>query len=179
MKRYPLVIATTAAGLGVVLGFHPATSSVGIALPANSSKVSGSSQTKNTPPPTTTVTTPTTATKPNNSPTTSAAPTTTATSPNPSSNAVKSAVGQTENYGYGQLSVKATVSGNKITSITLAQLQVAESYSQSIASQVIPQLKSEVLQAQSLRVNGFTGATYTTEAYLYSLQSALHKLHFK
>ncbi len=181
MKRYPIVIATTAAGLGAVLGFHPATSNVGIALPVNSSKAPAGSQTKTAPAPTTTAPAPTTtgtsgATPKSSSPKPASS---TTTSPNPSSNAVQSATGQTENYGYGQLAVKATISGSKITSITLAQLQVAESYSQSIASQVIPLLKHEVLKAQSLNVNGFTGATYTTEAYLYSLQSALHKLHFK
>jgi uncharacterized protein with FMN-binding domain len=36
-----------------------------------------------------------------------------------------------------------------------------------------------VLSLQSARINGVSGATYTSEAYAMSLQSALNKLHFK
>ncbi|MCL5048822.1 MAG: FMN-binding protein [Firmicutes bacterium] len=169
MKRYPIVIAATAAGLGTVMGFHPASTNVGIALQSKSSSVSQSTPPKNSSPSTTT-------TGPS-SQTAKVSPTSTTTNPAPGG--VASATGNVENYGYGQLSVKVTISNRKITAITLAQLQVAESYSQSIAQQVIPLLKNEVMKAQSLNVNGFTGATYTTEAYLYSLQSALNKLHFK
>jgi uncharacterized protein with FMN-binding domain len=37
-------------------------------------------------------------------------------------------------------------------------------------------LQREILSAQSARVNNVTGATYTSEAYAYSVQSALDKL---
>ena len=84
-----------------------------------------------------------------------------------------------EQYGYGQLAVRVTVNGTRIIAVDTVGLQTAESYSQQIASQVIPLLHNEVLAAQSAQVNGFSGATYTTEAYLYSLQSALDKLHIK
>jgi uncharacterized protein with FMN-binding domain len=40
-------------------------------------------------------------------------------------------------------------------------------------------LKSQVMAADSARINGVSGATYTSEAYAYSLQSALDKLHIK
>ncbi len=176
MKRYPIVIAATAAGLGSVLSFHPATSSVGISLQSKSSSVAQSNTAKQTASPPASTQAPTTTNPPSNKTKGSQAPTTTT---NPAPGGVKTATGNVENYGYGQLAVKVNISNNKITSITLAQLQVAESYSQSIAQQVIPLLKNEVMKAQSLNVNGFTGATYTTEAYLYSLQSALNKLHFK
>jgi uncharacterized protein with FMN-binding domain len=43
---------------------------------------------------------------------------------------------------------------------------------------VIPVLRQEVLAAQGVGVNAISGATYTTEAYLYSVESALTKLHF-
>lgn len=89
----------------------------------------------------------------------------------------RSAVGPSEQYGYGVLSVKVTVSGTKITDLSLAGIQVAESYSQMLAQQVVPMLRQEVLSAQNARVNGVSGATYTSEAYLYSAQAALDKLH--
>jgi uncharacterized protein with FMN-binding domain len=56
-------------------------------------------------------------------------------------------------------------------------LRVAEPTSQQIADQVLPMLRSEVLAADSARINAVTGATYTSEAYAASVQSALDKLH--
>jgi len=95
----------------------------------------------------------------------------------PSGSAIRSAVGSSEQYGYGVLSVKVTVRGSQITDVSVSTLQTAESYSQSIAQQVIPILRIEVLAAQGTTVNGISGATYTTQAYLQSLQSALDTLH--
>jgi uncharacterized protein with FMN-binding domain len=90
---------------------------------------------------------------------------------------VRSAVGPVEQYGYGQLAVRVTVTGRKITNVSLASIQVAESYSASLAQQVIPMLRSEVLNAQSANINGISGASYTVAAYAASLQAALNKLH--
>jgi hypothetical protein len=88
-----------------------------------------------------------------------------------------SAVGQNEQYGYGVLSVKVTVSGRRIVDVSVVNLQTAEQYSQSLAQQVIPMLRHEVLSSQTTQVYAVSGATYTSEAYLYSAQSALDKLH--
>jgi uncharacterized protein with FMN-binding domain len=49
--------------------------------------------------------------------------------------------------------------------------------SQFIDSQSLPYLRQEFLQAQSADVQMVSGATYTSEAFLQSLQSAL--LHAK
>jgi uncharacterized protein with FMN-binding domain len=91
----------------------------------------------------------------------------------------RTAVGTTEQYGYGQLAVQVTVHGSRITSVTVPSIQTAEQYSQQLASQVIPMLRNEVLAGQTARINGVTGATYTSEAYAMSLQSALDKLHIR
>ena len=90
-----------------------------------------------------------------------------------------SALGRLENYGYGQLSVKVTITNGKIIALKVASLTTLDSYSQQLEQQVVPILKSEVLQAQGTRINALSGATYTSEAYAYSIQSALDKLHFK
>jgi len=90
-----------------------------------------------------------------------------------------SAVGQLENYGYGQMSVKVTIVNNRIVDLTVASLQTLESYSQQLEQQVVPILKAEVLAAQGTKISSLSGATYTCEAYAYSIQSALDKLHFK
>jgi uncharacterized protein with FMN-binding domain len=93
--------------------------------------------------------------------------------------AVRSAVGATEQFGYGLLDVKVTVSGTRITDVSVPTLQVAEFTSQQICGQAIPLLRSEVLTAQSARIDAVSGATYTSEAYAASLQAALDALHTK
>ena len=129
------------------------------------------------------VTTPTqsttTSSSPQQPPSGSTTTTTTTTVPVPSSNVNGSATGQLENYSYGQLAVKVTIVNNRIVDLSVESLQTLESYSQQLEQYVVPILKNEVLQAQSTRINGVTGATYTSEAYAYSIQGALDKLHFK
>ena len=80
-------------------------------------------------------------------------------------------------YGYGELSVKVTVRGGQIVAVSVPVLRTAEPYSQQLAVQVIPMLKNEVLTAHSARIQGVSGATYTSAAYAQSIQSALDKLH--
>jgi predicted ferric reductase len=60
-----------------------------------------------------------------------------------------------------------------------AHLQVAEPTSQLNCEQAIPILRSEALSAQSARIYGVSGATYTSEAYALSLQAALDELHIR
>ncbi len=90
-----------------------------------------------------------------------------------------SAVGPIENYGYGQLAVKVTVVNSRISDLSVESLQTLESYSQQLEAQVVPILKAEVLQAQGVGISALSGATYTSEAYAYSIQGALDILHFK
>jgi len=92
------------------------------------------------------------------------------------SGAVRRATGAVEQYGYGELSVTVTVHGSQITDVSVPLLRTAEPYSQQLAQQVIPMLKSEVLAVHSARINGVSGATYTSAAYAQSIQSALDKL---
>ena len=51
------------------------------------------------------------------------------------------------------------------------------SRSQFIMSQSLPILRQEFLAAQSARIQMVSGATYTSEAFIQSLQSALLKAH--
>lgn len=97
----------------------------------------------------------------------------------PSSPVNGSAVGLIENYGYGELSVKVTIANNRIVDLSINSLKTLESYSQQLEQQVVPILKAEVLRAQGANISAISGATYTSEAYAYSIQSALDKLHFK
>lgn len=88
-------------------------------------------------------------------------------------------LGAMENYGYGELAARVSISGGRITGIAVPVLRTAEQYSQQLAAQVIPTLRSEVLAAQSARINAVSGATYTSQAYALSVQAALDKAHFR
>jgi len=172
MKPFPIVLAGTVAALAAVVGLHPRTS-VGHALPGGPANAASASTTPTTSSPSTTTST----TNPSPSTTTST------TNPSPSTTTppvavAHSSTGPIEQYGYGQLNVRVTITGNKITHLAVPTLQTAEQYSQQLAAQAIPMLTSEVLKAQSVNINGISGATYTTEAYVTSLQSALKSLHF-
>jgi uncharacterized protein with FMN-binding domain len=89
------------------------------------------------------------------------------------------ATGPIENYGYGEMAVKVTIANGHIVDLAVESLRTAESYSQQLEQQVVPILKAEVLKAQGIQINALSGATYTSEAYAYSIQGALDKLHFK
>jgi uncharacterized protein with FMN-binding domain len=84
-----------------------------------------------------------------------------------------------EQFGYGELAVRVTVTGSRITNVTVPALQTAEPFSQQLSEQAIPLLRSQVLAADGASINGVSGATFTSEAYATSLQAALDKLHLK
>jgi uncharacterized protein with FMN-binding domain len=102
-----------------------------------------------------------------------------ATAPNAAVGPTRSAVGTAVQFGYGVLDVKITVSGTRITDVSVPSLQVIDPTSQQICDQVFPMLRAEVLSAQSATIDGVSGATYTSASYAQSLQSALDKLHIK
>jgi uncharacterized protein with FMN-binding domain len=89
----------------------------------------------------------------------------------------RSAVGPDVQFGYGILDVKVTASGNRITDVSVPLLQTAEPTSQQISAEAIAMLRDEALSAQGGGIDAISGATYTSEAYIQSLQAALDKLH--
>ena len=80
---------------------------------------------------------------------------------------------------YGQLSVTVPGRGSRIVAVSVPVLHTIDQYSQQLAQQVIPMLRSEVLAAHSAQIHGVSGATYTSEAYAQSIQSALDKLQLR
>lgn len=81
--------------------------------------------------------------------------------------------GTTENTPFGNVQVRVTVSGGKIASITPLQLTRLGGRSVQIDDYAVPILKQEAMQAQSANINTVSGATYTSQGYAQSLQSAL------
>jgi uncharacterized protein with FMN-binding domain len=117
--------------------------------------------------------------KPLATPATSTTPTSSSTSPTTPTtftNATRSAVGASEQFGYGTISVEVTVQGTHITAVSVANLQTLESFSQSLTNQAVPLLTSEALSAQSASIQGVSGASYTSAGFAQSLQSALSQL---
>ena len=62
--------------------------------------------------------------------------------------------------------------------MTTLQLPGGNRRSTQIAQYAAPQLRSEVLVAQSAKVDAVSGATYTSQGYLQSLQVALDAAKF-
>ena len=77
---------------------------------------------------------------------------------------------------FGDVQVEVTISGGAITDVTALQLPNSDRRSQSIASSAAPILREEALTAQSASIDLLSGATYTSEAYAESLQSALDQV---
>jgi uncharacterized protein with FMN-binding domain len=71
------------------------------------------------------------------------------------------------------MQVAITVSGTKITKITVVQQTNQGAYSGQVDANAIPQLTSEALAAQSAKIDAVSGASYTSAGYIQSLQSAI------
>jgi uncharacterized protein with FMN-binding domain len=82
-------------------------------------------------------------------------------------------VGQPVSMRWGTVQVQVTVSGGRITDISALQLPDGDPRSSQISQYAEPYLRESALQAQSAAVDVVSGATYTSQAYARSLQSAL------
>jgi uncharacterized protein with FMN-binding domain len=74
--------------------------------------------------------------------------------------------------------VKVTIKNGKITEVTVLAYNDGDPRSAQISQAAIPTLRSEVLSKQTAAVDTVSGATYTSNAYEASLQSALDKAGF-
>jgi len=78
---------------------------------------------------------------------------------------------------FGDVQVQVTVSNGTITDVKALQLPFDRRRSAEISQYVEPYLRSEALQAQSAQIDLISGATYTSDSYAHSLQSAIDKAH--
>jgi len=78
---------------------------------------------------------------------------------------------------YGPVQVQITISNGKVTDVAALQLPSDRPRSAEISQYAAPILRSEALQAQSAQVDAVSGATYTSQGYEQSLQSALDQAH--
>jgi uncharacterized protein with FMN-binding domain len=81
--------------------------------------------------------------------------------------------GSIANAYYGNVQVAVTISGGQITNVKFLQYPDTHSTSVVINQQAMPYLQQEAIQAQSPKVQIISGATFTSEAFIQSLTSAL------
>lgn len=81
--------------------------------------------------------------------------------------------GGSANAYYGNVQVEAIIQGGKITDVKFLDYPQSHQISVYINSQAMPYLTQEAIQAQSANVNMISGATFTSEAFVQSLASAL------
>jgi uncharacterized protein with FMN-binding domain len=78
---------------------------------------------------------------------------------------------------YGPVQIRITYAGGRVSGVVAVQLPSGRSRDAEINSYAVPILESETLAAQSTNINSVSGATYTSDGYVQSLQSALDAAH--
>jgi len=167
MLRAVLTLTGTAAGLAALLTFksHPATIAAA-APPAAPTATSGATSSS----------APTSVSKSHPAAGKSATPSKSqAAAGNSQAAAARTVTGAVANTQYGPMQIQLTLTGQKITNVTVLQRTNDGSESDEIDSNAIPKLTSETLAAQSAQINAVSGASYTSMGYIQSLQSALDK----
>lgn len=74
---------------------------------------------------------------------------------------------------WGPVQVRVTVASGRITGVDVVQEPDGNGRDREINADAVPTLVSETLQAQGAQIDMVSGATYTSEGYVQSLQSAL------
>jgi uncharacterized protein with FMN-binding domain len=82
-------------------------------------------------------------------------------------------IGSVADAFYGNLQVKAIISGGQLTDVQFLDYPQDRNNSIRINTQAMPMLKAEAIQAQSANVDIISGATATSEAFQQTLGSAL------
>ncbi|MFD7894898.1 FMN-binding protein [Streptomyces sp. NPDC059743] len=83
--------------------------------------------------------------------------------------------GDPVNTQYGTVQVSATVKAGRLTAVTVLRTPSGDGRSRQIAADAVPQLTQEALSAHSAHIDAVSGASYTSQGYIQSLQSALDR----
>ena len=78
---------------------------------------------------------------------------------------------------YGPVQVQLTVSKGRIVSATAIDYPNTDGHDTEINGSAIPVLQDETVTAQNANIDTVSGATYTSDGYRQSLQSALDAAH--
>ncbi len=171
MRRAPIVLSATVAGMAGVLAFQPHEPTIATASSSATPSTSGSTSTDSS--------TTDSSTGSESSSSSSAADSSAESSSSTSSSAAKTYTGDAIATQYGNAQVKVTIAGGKITEVEALQLQGNDPKSVQISSSAAPLLRESALSKQSAAIDAVSGATITSASYEASLQSALDQAGFK
>lgn len=153
VKRIVLWVLSTLSAVVVLFGYHTSTSSV--MATSSEDTFTGSLQAQ----------------------TASGSGTTTSGTPPPtdatSDSTPGTVTGDAAQTRWGPVQVQLEVADSTITNVTVVQYPDSNGRDVEISSYALPQLIQETLDSQGDSVAMVSGATYTSEGYLQSLQSAL------
>lgn len=155
MRRALLALVSTVAGLVLLLSFKTQPLAAPLAAAGPLAPTGGASGSR-------------AATTPTKAP---------ATAPAATSAGPRTYTGSTSQTPYGPVQVQITVTAGKLTAVTPVQLPNGNGYDQQVDTIAVPYLAQEALTAQSAHIDSVSGATYTSNGYTASLQSALDAAH--
>jgi uncharacterized protein with FMN-binding domain len=175
MRRAALAILGTIAGLVGLLSFKTHAAPVASQIVATSTTDPGATTSGGTGSGASAATPSTPST-----PESSQSPSSPSTSPSSSSATTKAATtktvtGDSVDTRWGPVQVKITVTNAKVTAVTAVVYPTENPRDQQINAYAIPALNQEALAASSAKIDMVSGATYTSQGYIGSLQSALDK----
>jgi uncharacterized protein with FMN-binding domain len=155
MRRVVLAVVSTVAGLIMLLSFktHSATTSAAPAATATAGPDTPSGA----------------------GGTATGAPPSPSASTSAGSSGTKTVTGEAADTRYGPVQVQITVTNGTLSGVTAVEYPQNDPRDQEINAYAIPQLNSEALAAKSAKIDMVSGATYTSDGYINSLQSALDK----
>jgi len=182
MNRAIPAAIITAIGLGALASFKstsglPAKSAAAIVVPRTTVPATGGPPpTHNSSPATSPATGGPNTVAPPTAPTATTPPTV-APGPGPTVAQNRTIMGDPIDNQYGTVQLRVTLQGSRITNIVATQMPDSHQRSLEISQQAEPLLQQEALQAQSAQIDIISGATFTSDSYAQSLQSALDRSH--
>lgn len=162
VKRIVLWVLSTLSTVVVLFGYHTSTSSV--MATSSEGTISGSLSGQ------TTAGSGTSTTAGGSAPPTDGASSGSSGGTSAKATTVTGDVAQTR---WGPVQVQLEVSGSTITNVTILRYPDSNGQDIQIANYSLPTLIQETLDHQSASISMVSGATYTSQGYLQSLQSAL------
>ncbi|HEY1162610.1 MAG TPA: FMN-binding protein [Candidatus Dormibacteraeota bacterium] len=147
MRRAVVITGITAVGAAWILSYKVAPQTSGLAVGSLPSQGSAHSSPEATPP----------------------------GSPSPATSPSGTFTGRDFPNRFGDVQVQVIISHGRITEVKALQLPYDRARSAYISQVAGPMLRTEALQAQSARIDIISGATYTSDSYAQSLETALQQ----
>lgn len=164
MKRATIITGAAMLGVAWIISYRVTPSATGVALGLQGQP----------PPPT-----PSASPQPEASPSTGSSPGATPTSnqsPSPTPTGINGTfTGVDSPNRFGDVQVRVVISDGRITDVQALQMPFDRQQSAYISQVAGPMLRTEVLQAQSAQIDIISGATYTSDSYAQSVESALQQ----